>query len=153
VVSGQLALIVASVFAGAAVYINVAEQPARLNLDNRSLLTEWKAAYRRGFGMQASLAIAGFLLGVSVWWQTRSAWWLLGALVLIANWPYTLLAMMPTNHKLMAIDPASAGTRKSCARSQVGRPTYRSRSTWSCGNVYFSVGLAESRLTGFQNAS
>jgi anthrone oxygenase-like protein len=108
-VSGQLALIVASVFAGAAVYISFAEQPARLNLDNRSLLTEWKPAYRRGFGMQASLAIAGFVLGVSVWWQTRSAWWLLGALVLIANWPYTLLAMMPTNHKLMAIDPASAG--------------------------------------------
>jgi hypothetical protein len=138
-VSGQLALIVASVFAGAAVYISFAEQPARLNLDNRSLLTEWKPAYKRGFGMQASLAIAGFVLGVSVWWQTRSAWWLLGALVLVANWPYTLLAMMPTNHKLMAIDPASAGPGKSCARSQVGKPTYRSRNAWSRGNVYFFV--------------
>jgi len=56
--------------------------------------------------MQASLATAGFALGVSVWWQTRSARWLLGALVLIANWTYTFLAMMPTNRKLMAIDPA-----------------------------------------------
>jgi hypothetical protein len=109
VIAGQLALIVAAVFAGAAVYINVAEQPARLNLDDRSLLIEWKPAYKRGFGMQASLAIGGFLLGLLACWQTRNWTWLLGALVLIANWPYTLLGIKPTNQKLMATDPASAG--------------------------------------------
>jgi hypothetical protein len=107
--AGHLALIVAALFAGAAIYVNVAEQPARLDLDDRSLLIQWKPAYKRGFAMQASLAIAGFLLGVLAWWQTNNSAWLLGAVVIIANWPYTLLIMMPTNNKLMAVDPAHSG--------------------------------------------
>jgi uncharacterized membrane protein len=108
-IAGQLALIAAAIFSGAAIYVSVAEQPARLNLDDRSLLIEWKPSYKRGFAMQAPLAVIGFLLAVLAWWQTEFWLWLVGALVLIANWPYTLLGIMPTNNQLMAIDPASAG--------------------------------------------
>ena len=70
---GHLALVLASLFTGAAFYVNFAEQPARLQLDDRSLLAEWKPSYQHGFVMQASLAMLGFLLGAVAWWQTGLA--------------------------------------------------------------------------------
>jgi hypothetical protein len=106
---GHLALLTAAVFAGAAFYINVAEQPARLRLDDQSLLIEWKLAYKRGTAMQAPLAIISFLLGLAAWWQTGQAGWGLGALLMLANLPVTFLLILPTNHKLMAIEPTNAG--------------------------------------------
>ena len=106
---GYLALTAAALFTGAAFYVNFAEQPARLHLDDRSLLVEWKPAYKRGLIMQAPLAVIGFVLGMLAWWQTGIWLWLVGALILVANWPYTMFVIMPTNNALMAIDPAGAG--------------------------------------------
>jgi hypothetical protein len=107
--AGQLALVVAALFTGAAFYINFAEQPARLGLDDRALLAEWKVAYERGFAMQASLALVGFVSGVAAAMIGSDSRWLVGAVVLVANWPFTLGAIMPTNTLLMGTEPEKAG--------------------------------------------
>jgi hypothetical protein len=106
--AGQLALVTAAIFTGAALYVSVVEHPARMALDDRAMLTEWKPAYKRGFAMRASLAMLGFLLGAWAWYETGRGLWMTGALALLANWPYTLIFILPTNNRLLATPPAAA---------------------------------------------
>jgi hypothetical protein len=106
---GLLALIAVALFTGAAFYVNVAEQPARLMLDDRALLTEWKPSYKRGAAMQAPLALVGFLLAVIAWWQTSAAGFLIGGVAIVAAWPWTLIGIKPTNDTLLATEPDRAG--------------------------------------------
>jgi hypothetical protein len=76
--AGHLALVTAALFTGAAFYVGFAEQPARLGLDDRALLAEWKPAYKRGTTMQAPLAVIGFILGILAWWLTGGVMFLIG---------------------------------------------------------------------------
>ena len=109
----NLALVAVALFTGAAIYVNVAEQPARLTLDNRALLAEWKPSYQRGKAMQASLALVATALGLWSGYLTSDWVWYLGAALALAPWPWTLFVIMRVNKVLEATpaDAANAQTR------------------------------------------
>ena len=97
-----LAALSAALFAGAAIYINVAEHPARMALDTRSAVMQWAPSYKRATWMQAPLAIVSFLAGASAWVLGGAVLWLIAALLVGAVVPITFILIMPTNHQLLA---------------------------------------------------
>ncbi len=109
-----LATLSAALFAGAAIYINVAEHPARMGLDTRSAAMQWAPSYQRATWMQAPLAIVSFLTGVGAWLLGGGLLWLVAALFIGAVVPITFIVIMPTNQQLLAAerDLGSAETRR-----------------------------------------
>jgi hypothetical protein len=116
-----LALVAAALFAGAALYVSVAEHPARMGLAESAALAQWQPSYARAAPMQAGLALLSFLLGAWTWWKLGDPWLLAGALAIGANIPLTLIAIMPTNRRLKATAIEAAGPETRVLLDRWGR--------------------------------
>jgi hypothetical protein len=99
-----IATFAAAIFAGAALYINVAEHPARMTLDTRFAAAQWAPSYRRATWMQAPLALLSLVTGVATWLLGGGLGWAIAALLIGAVVPFTLFGIMPTNNALLAPD-------------------------------------------------
>lgn len=119
--AGPVALTLAAAFSGAAYYVNEAEQPARLALNDASLLAQWKRSYARAVTMQAGLAALSGAFGLYVAWDLRDWRWLLAALLILTNWPYTLFVIKPVNDQLNAIADNDAGAASRALIEKWGR--------------------------------
>jgi uncharacterized membrane protein len=95
-----LATLACGMFAGAAFYVTLVEQPARLSCGVAAAIAEWRPSYRRGTRMQAALAVGGSVLAFLAWWMDRDSTWLVGGVLLFAVVPFTLIVIFPINREL-----------------------------------------------------
>jgi Domain of unknown function (DUF1772) len=96
------AVMSAALFAGAALYINIAEHPARMTLETRAAASQWGPSYKRATWLQAPLAIGSLICGSTVWLMGASVAWLVAALRVGAVVPFTFGVIMPTNNRLLS---------------------------------------------------
>jgi uncharacterized membrane protein len=99
-----VAILTATLFSGAAIYINLVEHPARMECGTEFAARVFGPSYRRAAVMQAILAIVATIAGIGAWLMNARVGWLVGALLIFAVVPFTIIAIRPTNNRLL--DPA-----------------------------------------------
>jgi uncharacterized membrane protein len=95
------AVLCCGLFSGAALYVTVVEQPARMECGTQLAVTEFAPSYRRATVLQALLAVLGSSSAALVWIAGGGVAWLLGAILFFSVVPYTLLVILPTNKQLL----------------------------------------------------
>jgi hypothetical protein len=104
-----LATICAGLFAGAALYVSLVEHPARVSCGPAVAVAEFGPSYRRASKLMSALASVSFV--AAIWAAFGGAGHLVfvAALLIAAVVPFTLLVILPTNHRLMdqTLNPGS----------------------------------------------
>jgi hypothetical protein len=96
-----VAVICCAIFAGAAIYINFVEHPARMSRGTQIAAVVWAPSYKRATVMQAPLAVVSCLAGILTWLLGGGSIWLAGAVLIGLVVPFTLIVILPTNQKLL----------------------------------------------------
>ena len=100
---GLYAFAVAAAFLGATVYIGLVEQPARLRLNTRAMIEEWKLSNRRGTLVLSGVAVLSAAIALVQFRQSGDVRWIIGGTTILASWPYAYFVMMPVNVWLFAV--------------------------------------------------
>ena len=140
-----IAVLASGLFAGAAVYINLVEHPARVHCGTELAVAEFGPSYHRATYLQASLAVTGLVAGAGAWISGSGLGWLVGGVVFGSVIPFTLLVIFPTNKRLL--DPA-LDRRSQLASDLLNRwaRLHAVRSVLSVGAFVLFVCLLGSRL-------
>jgi uncharacterized membrane protein len=107
-----VATLTCALFSGGALYINLAEHPARMQCGTELAATIFGPSYHRAAALQAPLALVAAFSAVSSWWFDPSTFWIAGAVLIFSVVPFTLIVIRPTNKRLLTagIDRKSAET-------------------------------------------
>jgi len=99
-----IALLCTTSFAAIALYISLAEHPARMECGPELASFVFGPSYRRAARIQATLALVATLAGAGLWYLEREVLWLAASVLIFSVVPITLLVIMKTNRRLLDPD-------------------------------------------------
>src|SRR5215813_15546203 len=104
-----IAVVCAGLFSGAALYVTLVEHPARMACGPELAVREFAPSYKRATLLQLPLALVGSLAGGLAAWRQANTRLLVASILLMAVVPFTLVAILPTNNRLLdpLLDPSS----------------------------------------------
>ena len=102
-----------ALFAGAALYISLVEQPARLLASMEVALGEFRPGFPRARALQAVLAVVGGIAAGLVWWHGAGPAWLVASLCLLSIVVFTVVVITPVYTALLepSLSPSAPEAR------------------------------------------
>jgi hypothetical protein len=113
---GTIALVFTAAFAGASFYVNWVEQPARLQLEEEALLSEWGPSDSRGVALLSAFALAAAITGFIAYFESEDIRWAFGALLMIGSWPYVYFVMAPFDNQIRSLRGGDVAAARALVR-------------------------------------
>ena len=96
-----VAVLACTLFAGASIYINAVEHPARLSCGTEIAARQWAPSYKRATVMQVGLAVLAAIAGCVRGVHGGERIWFVAAALIFSVIPFTALVVLPTNNRLL----------------------------------------------------
>jgi Domain of unknown function (DUF1772) len=116
-----VATLASSIFFGAALYINLVEQPARVSCGRASGGHGVEAQLQAGNADAGPLALIGSVAALMAWWLQGSAAWLVGGSLFLSVVPFTLIVILLTNRQLESPELDIRSEEADCLLRRWGR--------------------------------
>lgn len=100
-----IATLTAGIWTGAAIYIGFSEHPATLKMGHVFAIQYFRHMSKRTAPFMMAMSAISSVAAFWVWSLNGSSAWLIGALLQLSMFPLTGFFIVPTNIKLIRIDP------------------------------------------------
>ena len=138
-----VAIFSSALFAGAAIYINAAEHPARMECGTALAATVFGPSYKRAASLQASLAVIATISGVACGFNGGPTGWYFGAALIFLMVPFTFIVIMPTNKQLLSNTLDKTSSEATALLIQWGRlHAVRSGLSLLSSSIYIYLGTS-----------
>jgi uncharacterized membrane protein len=102
-----IATVAAGLWAGISIYIAWVEHPSVLKVGVGVATEYFRVMSKRTAPLMMVLAAIGGIAAIVAWYQASELLWLFGGALLLFMFPFTAIFIVPTNLRLLKVEPES----------------------------------------------